>query len=131
MNQRSNALAARLEEGASALATLAATLTDAQWQERMPEDGRKIGVIVHHVASMYPLEILLAQALAASKPIVSVTPSSVDELNEQHAKQNDSVSKEEALDLLARNSAAAAAAIRALKDEELDHAASISFNSGA
>ena len=31
---------------------------------RGPKDGRKIGVIVHHVATMYPLEIQLAQTLA-------------------------------------------------------------------
>jgi hypothetical protein len=34
-----------------------------------PQDGRKIGVVVHHVASMYPLEIQLAQTLAGGKPL--------------------------------------------------------------
>jgi ribonuclease HI len=37
------------------------------------------------------------------------------------------VSKEEALDLLRRNSAAAAAAIRALSDAELDRAVTVSL----
>ena len=40
----------------------------AEWQTRLPKDGRKIGVVVHHVATMYPLEIKLAQALAAGQP---------------------------------------------------------------
>ena len=62
---RAEALADRLEEGARALATFANTLTDAQWRTRVPKDGRTIGVIVHHVASIYPLEIELAQKLAA------------------------------------------------------------------
>jgi hypothetical protein len=60
MSQRTDALAARLEQGARALASLASSLTDAEWQTRLPHDGRKIGVVVHHVATMYPLEIQLA-----------------------------------------------------------------------
>lgn len=63
-SQGANALAERLEQGANALAAFASGLTDAQWQSRMPGDGRKIGVIVHHVASVYPVEIHLAQVLA-------------------------------------------------------------------
>ena len=48
-------------------------LTDAQWQTRVPGDGRKIGVVVHHVASVYPLEIQLAQTVAGGKPVTGVT----------------------------------------------------------
>jgi hypothetical protein len=59
-NRRSNALAERLEQGARALATAAAALSDADWQTCIPHDGRTIGVVVHHVATMYPLEIQLA-----------------------------------------------------------------------
>ena len=70
---RSNALADRLEQGARALADFASALTDAEWQTRVPKDGRKIGVVVHHVATMYPLEIQLAQTLAAGKPVTGVT----------------------------------------------------------
>jgi Mycothiol maleylpyruvate isomerase N-terminal domain len=129
--QRSQALAERLEQGARALATLAGALTDAQWQARIPKDGRKIGVVVHHVASMYPLEIQLAQALAAGKAIEGVTWDAVHDINAKHAAENDGVTKEAALDLLRRNSAAAAAAIRALSDAELDKAAPISLNADA
>jgi hypothetical protein len=44
MNKRANALANRLEEGARALDSFASKLTDAQWNTRVPKDGRKIGV---------------------------------------------------------------------------------------
>ena len=54
----------------------------------------------------------------------------VHELNAGHARR-DAVTKEAALDLLRHNSAAAAAAIRALSDEELDRAAPVSLNSDA
>jgi hypothetical protein len=130
-SKRANALAVRLEQGARALASFASALTAAEWQTRVPKDGRKIGVVVHHVASMYPLEIQLAQVLAGGKPVTGVTWDAVDEINAGHAKEHDGVTKEAALDLLRSNSAAAAAAIRALSDAELDQAAPVSLNSDA
>ena len=127
MNARSNALAERLEQGARALAAFANGLTAAEWQARVPGDGRAIGVIVHHVASVYPLEIQLAQGLAAGKPLVGVTMQDVHTMNAGHARDNDGVTKEAALELLRINSAAAAAAIRALSDAQLDSAAPASL----
>jgi hypothetical protein len=131
MNKRANALANRLEEGARALDSFASKLTDAQWNTRVPKDGRKIGVTVHHVASVYPLEIQLAQTIAGGKPVTGVTGEGVNSMNAGHAKENDAVTKEVALDLLRRNSAAAAAAIRALSDDELDRATLVSLYSDA
>jgi hypothetical protein len=129
--QRAQALADRLEQGARALADFAHTLSDAQWQTRIPKDGRKVGVVVHHVASVYPLEIQLAQALAGGQPITGVVWDVVHTMNAGHAKDNDAVTKEAALDLLQRNSAAAAAAIRALSDEQLASAAPVSLYADA
>ncbi len=131
MNERTNALADRLEHGARALEAFASTLTDAEWEARVPHDGRKVGVIVHHVASVYPLEIQLAQTIAGGKPIEGVTGDDVNAMNAGHAKDHDAVEKTATLDLLRRNSAAAAAAIRDLDDEELDQAARVSLYSDA
>lgn len=128
---RANALAERLEHGARTLANLASDLTDAEWQARLPGDGRKIGVVVHHVATMYPLEIQLAQTLADGRPITGVTWQAVHDMNAGHAIDNDAVTKEAALLLLRRNSEAAANAIRALTNEELDRAAPVSLNADA
>ena len=130
-NPRASALADRLEQGARALATFASGLTEEQWQTRVPKDGRKVGVTVHHVASVYPIEIQLAQVLAGGNPVTGVTWDVVHEMNAGHAKENDAVTKEAAVDLLQRNSAAAAAAIRALSDEALDRAAPASLYSEA
>ena len=131
MSHRANALAVRLEQGVHALATLANALTDAEWQTRIPKDGRTVGVVVHHVASMYPIEIQLAQVLAAGKPVVGVTWDDVNNINAKHAAEYDAVTKQQALDLLRQNSTAAAAAIRDLSDEELDRAAPVSLNADA
>ena len=130
-NQLANALADRLEQGANALAAFAGGLTDQEWQTRVPKDGRKVGVVVHHVASVYPIEIQLAQVLAGGQPVTGVTWDNVHEMNAGHAKDNDGVTKEAAIDLLQRNSRVAAAAIRALSDEQLAQAAPASLYADA
>lgn len=131
MSTRSEALAVRLEAGASALAAFAATLSDTEWQTPVPKDGRKVGIVVHHVASVYPIEIHLAQELAAGRPITGITWDVVRSMNHGHAKDRDEVTKQDALALLAANSATAAAAIRALTDAELDTVAAVSLNADA
>jgi hypothetical protein len=78
---------------------------------------------------MYPIEISLAQTLAKGEPVVGVTWIKVHAMNADHARSFDGVTKEEALALLERNSTAAAAAVRAFSDEELDNAAALSLNS--
>src|SRR5262245_10786052 len=126
-SRQANALAERLEQGARALASLATSLTDAQWQTRIPHDGRKIGVVVHHVASMYPIEIQVAQAMAEGKPVTGLTWAVVDGINAKHAEEQESVTKQAALELLLRNSTEAAAAIRALTDDQLAQAVPVSL----
>ena len=127
MSDRSEALARRLEEGARALANFAQELTDAQWQQRMPGDGRRFGVIVDHVANVYPIEIDLALTVSRGSAVTGVTWTVVADLNAAHAAERDAVTKPEALAHLQRSSEAAAAAIRALDDHALDSAAPVSL----
>ena len=131
MSKRSYELARRLELGALALEAFASSLTEFEWQIRLPRDGRKIGVLVHHVASVYPIEIELAQTLAKGQAVEGLTMDVVDKMNADHAKKFDGVSKAETLQLLKENSAAAASAIRALTDAELDQAAPVSLYANA
>ena len=131
MSRRSEALADRLEQGAMALASFAAGLTEQEWEMRTPKDGRKIGVIVNHVATVYPLEIELAQTVGRGEAVTGVTAEVINKMNADHAKENDGVTKQQTLELLRQNSAAAAAAIRALSDEELDQAVPVSLYSNA
>jgi hypothetical protein len=126
-NPQANALADRLEAGARALAVFATKLTDAEWQMHVPHDGRSVGVVVHHVASVYPIEIQLAQTIAAGKPVTGVVMDDIHAMNAKHAAEYAAVTKAVALDLLHANSMAAAAAIRELTDEQLLRAAPVSL----
>lgn len=124
---RASLLAARLEAGARALAELANGLSDEEWQMRITGDGRKVGVVIHHVASVYPLEIQIASTIGRGEPLVGVTMNDVHAMNARHAVEHDGVTQAVALQLLATNSADASAAIRALDDETLDRAATASL----
>lgn len=77
VSPRARALSDRLERGARALADFADALTDAQWQAPLPNDGRKVGVVVHHVAGVCPVEVELAPAIAGGTPMVGVTTDAV------------------------------------------------------
>ena len=131
LSQRANLLADRLIQGADALAVFAKELSDSDWKAPVSGDGRTIGVIVHHVASMYPLEIELAQTLASGKPITGATMDVVDQMNAKHAQEYAAVGKQETLDFLQSTSKAAAEAVRAFTDVELDNAATVSLNADA
>jgi hypothetical protein len=129
--EQAEALAVRLEHGARALAAFAEGLTEDQWNIRVPGDGRTVGVTVHHVASVYPLEIQLAQTVAGGTAIEGVTMADVHAMNARHAVEHTSVTRQETLELLRANSAAAAAAIRALTDAELLQSATVSLYENA
>ena len=130
--RRAEALADRIEEGAANLATFAEGLSESQWQTPVSgSDSRSVGVTVHHVASVYPIEIDLARAIASGKAVTEVTWEAVANLNGKHAQENAKVTKAAAIELLRRNSREAAAAVRAFTDDQLDQAAPFSLSFGA
>jgi hypothetical protein len=131
MSTRAAQLAQRIEEGAEALAVLSAGLSDEQWRVVVPPDGRQVGVIIHHVASVYPIEIHLATEVAAGRAITGITWDAVAEMNAKHAREHGAAGRAETIDLLRRNSHAAAEAVRGFSDEQLDWAATVSLNSDA
>src|SRR6202795_1618298 len=93
VGRRAELLADRIEEGAAGLAAFAEGLSEAEWREPVSRtDRRPVGVIVHHVASVYPIEIDLARAIASGKAVADVTWEVVAELNGKHAEENVQVS---------------------------------------
>ena len=134
MGRRAESLAARIEEGAAGLVAFVEGLSEAEWRTPMSRnggDGRSVGVVVHHVAAVYPIEIDLARTIANGKAVNDVTWDLVAELNARHAHEQADITKPTALELLRRNSREAAAAVRAFTDEELDRAAPFSLSFAA
>jgi hypothetical protein len=131
MGTRADALADRIEQGAAALAAYAEQLAETDWTHPVPPDGRTVAVMVHHVASMYPLEVQLAQGLASGQAISGVTWGDVAKMNAEHAQEHAHVTRRETIDLLRRNAKAAADAVRGFTDADLDSAAPVSLNGDA
>jgi hypothetical protein len=130
MSTRAEALAARVEQGAQALATFAEGLSKNEWQT-ICDDGRPVGVLVHHVASQLIGETDVMQQMAAGKGLTGVTWPMVDQGNAAHASAHANATQQEAAELLRRNGAIAADAIRALSDEQLDLVAPNSLHANA
>ena len=131
-SRRAALLADRIEQGAAGLAAFAEGISEAEWH--LPVSGtdhRSVGVIVHHVASMYPIEIGVAKAVAGGNAVTDVTWDAVAQINAKHAQDQASATKAATLELLRNNSREAAAAVRALTDDELDQAAPFSLSFGA
>ena len=126
-NSRANALADRLILGAMKLAKFAEGLSDPEWNKPVLGDGRTIGVVIHHVASVYPVEVELAQTIGKGNSITEVTKEAIDKMNAEHANENKKVDRQKTLDLLRTNSENAANTIREFTDEELDNSAPVSL----
>ena len=132
VGRRAKLLADRIQEGAAILAAFAEELSEEEWRAPVSAtDRRSAGVIVHHVASMYPIEIDVARAVASGRAVTDVTWDVVAELNAKHAHEHAEVTKAAALELLRRNSHEAAAAVREFTNDELDRAAPFSLSFGA
>lgn len=127
MSKRAEDLAGRIEQGAAQLAALAEGLTEAEWQMPVPPDGRTVGVMMHHVASVYPLEVQIATQIAAGQNIEGVTWQAIREMNAGHAHEHAHVTQRDTIALLRTNSQAAAQTVRTLTDEQLDRATLVSL----
>jgi len=131
MGARAEALAARIEDGARVLAEVAEGLSAADWAAEVAGEGRSVGVLIHHVAAGYEAEAGLIGALIGAQDVSGVTWAVVDQMNADQARANAGGGREEALDLLRRNSAQTAALVRGLDDAQLDRVASTALHWGA
>ena len=114
------------------LAAFAEQLSDEEWTRPVSAtDRRPVGVIVNHVASVYPVEIEVARAVAGGNAVTEVTWEAIADMNAKHASEQSGTNKADTLELLRRNSREAAAAVRTFTDAELDQAAPFSLSFGA
>ena len=131
-SSRAKSLADRIEKGAAGLASFVEGLSEADWNRPVSAtDRRPVGVIVHHVAAVYPIEVDLARKIAGGDAVTEVTWEVVADLNAKNAREQAGITKSAALELLHKNSRDAAAAVRKFTDQELDSAAPFSLSFGA
>lgn len=84
MSKRTEELAVRLEQGYAQLASYAEGLSTQEWAALIPQEGRSVGVLVHHVATMYPVETGVAQIIAGGQAVAGLTWDLVADMNANH-----------------------------------------------
>ena len=131
MSTRAKVLAQRIAEGAENIAVFAESLTESQWASPIAPDGRKAGVMVHHVGSVYPLEVDVAKKLGAGESIVGLGWPDIAAMNAKHARDHAGVKPRETVDLVRKNGKAAAEEIARFTDEMLDNGGTISLYGNA
>ena len=120
MGAKTEALVAQFEaKTRDAVATLE-RLSDADWSAVVAAEGWTAGVTAHHLAGALEAVAGLVTGIAAGAPPRGpFTRAMLDEMNAQHAREHAGCTRAETLALFRKGAATAAAALRALSDDQL------------
>lgn len=119
MRTRATALAERFEQSNAEMIATIEQCSERAWLARCAAEGWSVGVTAHHIANGYDQDGLVEQLITALVRHEPLPASSGPDYNEQHAERYAQCTREETLELLRRNGAAAARLILGLSDEDL------------
>jgi PhnB protein len=119
VTSKTEALARRFEAKAEdGLATLE-RLSDSDWSKRTAAEQWPVGVTAHHLGGALQPVATMVKAMAAGQSLERFRLDTLDDRNARHAKEHADCTKAETVELYRKGAAAAAATIRALRDEDL------------
>lgn len=122
MGQRADALAMDLERTNAGVIAFTESLFDADWDVFVPNEERRVGVVIQHIAFAYTAEINLIRAILIDDRLPGIYEScaQLDKINARHAMQLQAGTRDDALQELRRQGDDAASFIRALDDADLE-----------
>ena len=120
MAESARELAERFERINDEVIAVVEGCSDEQWATLVPEEGRTVGVVCHHVAERYGFQTQLVQALSTGAAGPPDDEEAVNATNAQHMERYANCTKAEASALLRQNGAVAKAVVEALTDEQLE-----------
>jgi len=120
---RAEVLSDRIAQGAEEFIAAVEGLSDEQWQTPCGSEQRSVGVLVHHVGTMYPIEADVVRMLAENGEAPGVDWPTVHGINADHATTNAAADKVAAVALVRGNVQAAVDVVRGLSDAQLDRVA--------
>lgn len=129
-NRRAQELANRFTEANNALIAAIEKFSEAKWEAICENDGRSVGVLVHHLASTHSFVGGLVKTVAAGQALPLLTVEMVNAGNAQHAQQFANCTKSETLNLLRLNGETTASSILQLNDDQLDLASPFAYIGG-
>jgi uncharacterized protein (TIGR03083 family) len=125
MSARAESLAKQFEAKAAEMTALISNLSDADWKKTTSAEGWSVGVTAHHVAGAHEAICGIVKTLASGQSIPNFTMAMLNDLNAKHAREHAGCTRAETLTLHQKGAAAAAAALRALSDAELDRSGTV------
>jgi hypothetical protein len=120
MGERTEALVRRLEEANAQIIAFSEACSNADWNRRPDGETWTVGVIAHHVANGYDQEGRVAafvRAMVHGTPLPAPPPRGY---TDQQPERFAGIPREQTIDLLRLNGAAAASLVRDLTDVDLD-----------
>ncbi|MBI5288938.1 MAG: DinB family protein [Chloroflexi bacterium] len=131
MSHRSTELANQLEQAVAEFGKTIQGCSDEAWAAASDAEGWTVAQLAQHVAGQFPLEMEFITAAAEGNPLPPYTWDDINSRNDGRAGRNITAAKADVLRELGSNAAVTAAYLRALTDEQLDHAAPLGLADGA
>ena len=125
MGARADMLAKQFETKAEEMTKTLGQLNDADWKKVTASEKWSVGVTAHHVASSHEGIAGLMKTVAAGQSVPGFTMEMLHAGNAKHAQESAGCTKAETLALHQKGAAAAAAAVRALSDAELERSGTV------
>lgn len=125
MSARAESLAKQFEAKAAEVTATLGKLTDADWKKVTTAEKWSVGVTAHHMAGAHEPISGIVKTVAAGQSLPHFTMDMLHEGNAKHAREFANCTKAETLALHQKGVAAAAAAVRALSDAELDRSGTV------
>lgn len=119
MGARAEALAKQFEAKAHEAAAVLDKLRDTDWNKVTAAEKWSVGVTAHHVAQSHQPIADIVKTVAAGQSIPNFTMDMLHEMNAKHAKDFANCTKAETIALHKKGTAAAAAVVRGLSDDQL------------
>jgi hypothetical protein len=119
MGAKSEMLARQFEDKAREARHTLEGLGEADWKKVTAAERWPVGVTAHHLASAFEPISGMIRAVAAGQARGTFSRAMLDEMNARHAREHADCTKAETIALHEKGVAIAAAAIRALSDDEL------------
>jgi hypothetical protein len=125
MSARAEALAKQFEARAAEMTATLEKLNDADWKKITAAEKWSVGVTAHHVAGSHEAIAGILKAVASGQTLPEFTMAMLDDMNATHAREHANCTRADTLALHKKGVAAAAAAVRALSDAELDRSGKV------
>ncbi len=125
MSARAESLAKQFETKAAEATAILGKLSDADWKKVTAAEKWSVAVTAHHMAGAHEPISGIVKTVAAGQSLPNFTMDMLHANNAKHARDFANCTKAETLALHQKGVAAAAAAVRALSDAELDRSGTV------